>query len=84
MSTSKTPTHPTAPWPDKTLIRITRGYESGVGMVIDALAFRDAAGCYRLEGGGLLFPGTGDVIESWEEMKAVPVYRAPRSASPLR
>ena len=43
------------------------------------------SGCYRLEGGGLLVPDTGDVIETWEEMQAVPVYRALQTtASPLR
>lgn len=73
MSTTRTQT---PPWPDKPLIRIVSGYESGVGLVTGALAIRDAAGCYRLEGGGLLVPDTGDVIETWEEMLAVPVYRA--------
>lgn len=73
-----------AGWPDKPLILIGSGYESGVGLVTDALAIRDAAGCYRLVGGGLLVPGTGDVIETWG-MRAVPVYRASEtSASPLR
>lgn len=33
---------------------------------------RDVAGSYRLVGGGLLVPGTGDVIETWEEVAAVP------------
>lgn len=66
----------TGGWPDKPLIRIARGYESGVGLVTDALAIRDSADCYRLAGGGLLVPNTGDVIETWEEMRAVPVYRA--------
>lgn len=66
----------TGTWPDKPLIRVVTGYESGVGLVNDCLAIRDAAGCYRLLGGDLLAPGTGDVIETWEEMKAVPVYRA--------
>lgn len=65
-----------ASWPDKPLIRVVSGYESGVGLVTDALAMRDAASCYRLMGGGLLVPNTGDVIETWEEMSAVPVYRA--------
>lgn len=63
-------------WPIVPLILIVSGYESGVGLVRSQLAIRDAAGCYRLEGGGLLVPGTGDVIEIWEEMTAVPVYRA--------
>lgn len=63
-------------WPTALLIRVVTGYESGVGLVSSRLAFRDAAGCYRLEDGGLLVPGTGDVIETWEEMRAVPVYRA--------
>ena len=72
-------------WPDKPLIRVVSGYESGVGLVTDALAIRDAAGCFRLVGGGLLVPSTGDVIETWEEMRAVPVYRASEiSAGPLR
>ena len=74
MSTTRTQTP--SPWPDKPLINIVSGYESGVGLVTDALAMRDAAGCYRLEGGGLLVPNTGDVIETWEEMRAVPVHRA--------
>ena len=78
------PTYARDSWPIVPLIRIVSGYASGVGLVTDALAMRDVAGCYRLEGGGLLVPNTGDVIESWEEMSAVPVYRAPRSASPLR
>lgn len=65
-------------WPIVPLILIVSGYESGVGLVRSQLAIRDAAGCYRLEGGGLLVPGTGDVIETWEEMTAVPVYRAPQ------
>lgn len=66
-----------SPWPDKPLIRIVSGYESGVGLVTGALALRDAAGTYRLEGGGgLLIPNTGDVIKTWEEMAAVPVCRA--------
>ena len=69
------PPSPT-PWPDKPLIRIVSGYESGVGLVTDTLAMGDVAGCYRLAGGGLLVPGTGDVIETWEEMRAVPTYRA--------
>ena len=63
-------------WPDVPLVRIVTGYESGVGLVSSQLAIRDVAGCYRLEGGGLLVPGTGDVIETWEEMQAVPVRRA--------
>lgn len=72
-------------WPDKPLIRIVLGYESGVGLVTDALAIRDAADCYRLVGGGLLVPNTGDVIETWEEMAAVPVSPASRiTASLLR
>lgn len=74
MSTTRTQTTPD--WPTQTLIRIVSGYESGVGLVTDALAIRDAASCYRLVGGGLLIPNTGDVIETWEEMRAVPVYRA--------
>ena len=74
----------TGGWPDKPLIRIASGYESGVGLVTDALAIRGAAGSYRLVGGGLLAPDTGDVIETWEEMSAVPVYRASEiTASPL-
>lgn len=81
MSTARTQSQrpAPAPWPDKPLICIVSGYESGVGLVNGALAMRDAAGCYRLEGGDLLCPGTGDVIETWEEMTAVPVYQAPRS-----
>lgn len=75
MSTTPQPQTP-SPWPDKPLIRIVSGYESGVGLVTDALAIRDVAGCYRLVGGGLLVPNTGDVIKTWEEMSAVPVYRA--------
>ena len=75
MSTTPQP-QPSFPWPDKPLIRIVSGYESGVGLVTDALAMRDVASCYRLEGGGLLVPNTGDVIETWEEMSAVPVYLA--------
>lgn len=63
-------------WPTADLIRVVTGYESGVGLVNSRLAVRDAASCYRLIGGGLLVPGTGDVIETWEEMRAVPVYRA--------
>lgn len=83
MSTTRTQTPP--PWPDKPLILIVTGYESGVGLVTDALAVRDAAGCYRLIGGSLLVPDTGDVIDTWEEMRAVPVYRASQTtASPLR
>lgn len=74
MSTASTQT--AIPWPDKSLIRIVSGYESGVGLVRNGLAIRGAAGCYHLEGGGLLAPHTGDVIETWEEMGAVPVYRA--------
>lgn len=65
-----------ASWPTADLIRVVTGYESGVGLVTSQLAVRDVAGCYRLIGGGLLVPGTGDVIETWEEMRAVPVYRA--------
>ena len=63
-------------WPIVPLIRVITGYESGVGLVSSQLAIRDAAGCYRLLGGGLLVPGTGDVIETWEEMRAVPAYSA--------
>lgn len=81
---TQTPAPTQTPWPDKPLIRVVSGYETEVGLVTGALAMRDAAGSYRLEGGGLLVPGTGDVIETWEEMRAVPVYRAPGSASPLR
>lgn len=69
------------PWPNEPLILIVTGYESGVGRVTGALALRDVAGCYRLEGGGLLVPNTGDVIETWEEMRAVPVYRASEIAA---
>lgn len=84
MSTTQQP-QPSSPWPDKPLIRIVSGYESGAGLVTDALAMRDAASCYRLVGGGLLVPNTGDVIETWEEMLAVPVYRASQiTGSPLR
>ena len=83
MSTTRTQTP--SPWPDKPLICVVSGYESGVGPVTYALAMREAAGCYRLEGGGLLVPNTGDVIETWEEMRAVPVYRASQiEAEPLR
>lgn len=78
---SATRTQTAIPWPDKPLIRIVSGYESGVGLVTDALAIRDAAGCYRLVGGGLLVPGTGDVIETWEEMTAVPAHPAPQAAA---
>ena len=63
-------------WPIVPLIRVVTGYESGVGLVSRRLAMRDVAGCYRLLGGGLLVPNTGDVIETWEEMRAVPVHRA--------
>lgn len=82
---STTPqSQPQASWPDKPLIRIVSGYESGVGLVTDALAMRDVAGGYRLAGGGLLVPNTGDVIETWEEMRAVPTYRASEiTAGPL-
>ena len=73
---STTRPQPPSTWPDKPLIRIVSGYESGVGLVTDKLALRDAADCYRLEGGRFLVPNTGDVIETWEEMRAVPVYRA--------
>lgn len=80
-----TRTQPPSTWPDKPLIHIVTGYGSGVGLVTDKLALRDAADCYRLEGGGLLVPNTGDVIETWEEMRAVPAYRASRiTSSPLR
>ena len=75
MSTTPQPQTP-SPWPDKPLIRIVSGYGTGVGLVNSQLALRDAAGSYRLEGGGLLVPNTGDVIETWEEMTAVPVYQA--------
>ena len=72
-------------WPIVPLIRVVTGYESGVGLVSSQLAIKDAAGCYRLLGGGLLVPNTGDVIETWEEMTAVPVHRASQiTASPLR
>lgn len=71
----------TSTWPNVPLIRIVTGYESGVGLVTLRLAIRDAAGCYRLEGGGLLVPGTSDVIETWEEMTAVPVYPASQAAA---
>ena len=82
---STTRTHTPSTWPDKPLIRIVTGYESGVGLVTNALAMRDAASCYRLLGGGLLVPNTGDVIETWEEMRAVPVYLASQiTASQLR
>ena len=64
-------------WPTAPLIRVISGYESGVGLVIPQLAMRDVAGCYRLLGGNLLVPNTGDVIETWEEMTAIPVHRAP-------
>lgn len=70
------PSTPPAGWPAADLIRVVKGYETGAGLVLDRLAVRDAASCYRLIGGGLLVPGTGDVIETWEEMRAVPVYRA--------
>ncbi len=74
-----------AGWPSADLIRVVTGYESGVGLVTSQLAVRDAASGYRLIGGGLLVPGTGDVIETWEEMRAVPVYRASQiEAEPLR
>ena len=72
------PTTPPADWPTADLIRVVKGYETGVGLIQDRTAMRDIAGSYRLLGGGLLVPGTGDVIETWEEMAAVPVpaYRA--------
>lgn len=70
-----------ASWPTADLIRVVKGYETGAGLVLDRLAVRDVAGCYRLIGGGLLVPGTGDVIETWEEMRAVPVYRASQITS---
>lgn len=73
---SATRTQPPSPWPDKPLIRVVSGYESGIGLVNGALAIRDTSGCYRLLGGGLLVPQTGDVIETWEEMVAVPVCQA--------
>lgn len=79
MSTTRTQTP--YPWPDKPLILIVSGYESGVGLVTNALALRDTADCYRLVGGGLMVPNTGDVIETWEEMRAVPVYRASQIVS---
>lgn len=81
-NSDSTPAHPPVQrlargaWPIVPLIRIVSGYESGVGLVSSQLAIRDAAGCYRLLGGGLLVPDTGDVIETWEEMQAVPAYRA--------
>lgn len=75
MSTTRTQTPP-ADWPTAGLILVVKGYEIGVGLVQDRLALRDESSCYRLLGGGFLAPGTGDVIETWEEMRAVPVYRA--------
>lgn len=85
MSHEHNPYTDPAPRPDKPLIRVLSGYESGVGLVTGALAMRDAASCYRLLEGGLLVPSTGDVIETWEEMRAVPVYRASQiTASPPR
>ena len=65
--------------PDKPGIRIVTRYESGVGLVGSWLALRGAATCCRLGGGGLSVPDTGDVIETQEGMKAVPVYGAPQS-----
>lgn len=67
------PTTPPAGWPAADLIRVVKGYGSGVGLIHDRLAMRDVAGSYRLLGGGLLCPGTVDVIKTWEEMTAVPV-----------
>lgn len=78
MSTTRTQTQPPSPtpWPSAPLIRVIKGYETGGIEVRHRLAMRGAASSYRLEGGGLLVPGTGDVIETWEEMSAVPAYRA--------
>ena len=66
------PTTPPADWPTADLILVVKGYETGVGLTLDRLAMRDVAGSYRLLGGGLLVPGTGDCIEIWKEMEEVP------------
>lgn len=82
MTPTPTPT-PTADWPTADLILVVKGYETGVGLTLDRLAMRDVAGSYRLLGGGLLVPGTGDCIEIWREMEAAPTApeasRAPTS-----
>lgn len=73
-------TTPPAPagWPTADLILVVKGYETGVDLVRDRLAMRDVAGSYRLLGGGLLVPDTGDCIEEWDEMVAVPAVPAPQ------
>lgn len=75
---------PAADWPAADLIRVVKGYETGVGLTLDRLAMRDVAGSYRLLGGGLLVPGTGDCIEIWKEMEAVQAVPGASPGGPPR
>lgn len=67
------PHQPPTGGPSADLIRVVTGYETSVGLVSSRPAASRMAGCYRLIGGCLLVPNTGDVIETWEELAAVPV-----------
>lgn len=59
-------------WPDRPIIRIIKGYDSG-RLRENVLAFRYEGGSSYRGPACLLIPGTsGDKIESWEEVTAIP------------
>lgn len=80
------PPSPPPPWPDKPIIRIVEGYDAIAGRPIrDTLAVASSwpeslssspsrGTClYTRLDGGIMCRGAGDLIESWEEVTAVPV-----------
>lgn len=74
-------------WPDKPLIRIVRGYAFGGRHICNEYALRTADGDYLIDGERLESPtgvDSGDRIDEWEEVTAVPTAALKRLQGAFR
>ena len=74
-------------WPDKPLIRIVRGYAFGGRHICNEYALRTADGDYLIDGERLESPtgvDSGDRIDEWEEVTAVPTAALKRLQDAFR
>lgn len=74
-------------WPDKPLIRIVRGYAFGGRHICNEYALRTADGDYLIDGERLESPtgvDSGDRIDEWKEVTAVPTAALKRLQDAFR
>ena len=74
-------------WPNKPLIRIVRGYAFGGRHICNEYALRTADGDYLIDGERLESPtgvDSGDRIDEWEEVTAVPTAALKRLQDAFR